>query len=354
MKKSFLLVSFLFLILSLPVFASIEDDATVLYNKGIDLYEQDKIEQSISAFKKAISINPSFYEAYYNLARIQEAAGKYQDAISSYESLLKIEPYDYESTYQFANLLYKKGYLSKSQTYLAKIPNDSEYKTKAKILSDKITKRQNELAEESRIKAAQSLKSSIVGSVPAPSGLVIDSKGNMIVASFSQSIIFKISKDGQNKFVYADKTKGIDGPIGIAIDSYDNIYVANYNKGNILSIDKEGKTDILMYVKKPYCISLDEKNAKIYITEQQDNGVIQYDISDILKLSKAKEKTKETSNAEAKQKAETKESKVITVPVTDGNPIGTPSVVESEFTKTSPASSIRAPIMIPSGSLFDY
>ena len=102
MKKSFLLCGLLFFAVIMPSFASIEDDATVLYNKGIDLYEQDKIEQSIATFKKAISISPDFYEAYYNLARIQEASGKYQDAINSYEALLKIQHDDYESAYQLS------------------------------------------------------------------------------------------------------------------------------------------------------------------------------------------------------------------------------------------------------------
>ena len=64
MKKSFLLSGLLFFAVIMPSFASIEDDATVLYNKGIGLYEQDKIEQSIATFKKAISIGPDFYGGY--------------------------------------------------------------------------------------------------------------------------------------------------------------------------------------------------------------------------------------------------------------------------------------------------
>lgn len=334
-----------------PAIAAGEDDATILYNKGIDLYEQDKIEQSIATFKKAISIDPEFYEAYYNLARIQEAAGKTQDAIISYEKLLKISPTDYESAYQFGEFLYKKGYLSKASAYLKTIPDNSEYKTKADVLLNKITKRQEELAKESQVKAQQSLKTSIVGSVPAPSGLVIDSDGNMYVASFSESVIYKISKDGMTKTVFADKTKEIDGPIGVAIDSYDNIYVANYTKGNVVKFDKNGNESVLMYAKKPYCISLNESKGKIFITEQQNNSVLSYDISDILKASAASKKL----NVEVQPAVEkTNEARVITVPVKDRNPIGTPSIQESAFTRGNPQSSITAPIMIPSESLFDY
>jgi len=333
-----------------PAFAAGEEDATVLYNKGIDLYEQDKVEQSIATFKKAIALNPEFYEAYYNLARIQEAEGKTQDAIESYEKLLKIAPEDYESTYQFGEFLYKKGYLSKSLSYLNKIPANSEFKTKSDTLIAKIKKRQVELAEESKIKAEQSLKSTTVGNIPAPSGLVINSKSEMFVASFSESKIIKISKDGMTKTVFADKTKNIDGPIGLAIDSFDNIYVANYNKGTVTLFDKDGNSRVLMYAKKPYCINLDENKKKIYVTEQQNNSVISYDITDVIKESEAKTKleVKPASNI-----VEPVEKKVISVPIKDKTPLGVPSIQESTFTRGDPASSITAPIMIPSNGMFD-
>ncbi len=360
MKKKILISVFLGLfLLSSSVYAAGEDDATVLYNKGIDLYEQNKVEQSIATFKKAISINPDFYEAYYNLARIQEAAGHTQDAMTSYEKLLTIAPDDYESVYQFGELLYKRGYLSRSLSYLSKIPSGSEYKSKADTLSEKIKKRQLELQEESKIKAEQQLKTSTVGNIPAPSGLVIDSNSNMYVASFTENKIIKISKNANEKIVFADKTKMLDGPIGLAIDSYDNIYVANYNKGSVVLFDPNANVKVLMYVKKPYCISLDEQKKKIYVTEQQNNSVVSYDISDILKASMEKKKMEVKQNSAispvgvgSDEIKSAPEKKVIEAPET--KPIlVTPSIQEAPFTKSSPASSITAPIMVPSGSLFD-
>ncbi|MCD8024641.1 MAG: tetratricopeptide repeat protein [Candidatus Gastranaerophilales bacterium] len=342
--KKIILFAFLFLITGFAAYAAGEDDPAVLYNKGIDFYEQDKTEESIAAFKKAISIDPDFYEAYYNLARVQESAGKTKDAILSYEKLLQIQPSDWESTYRYGELLYKSGYLSKANSYLSKIPSTSEYKTKADTLLTKIKKRQEELTAESRIKARQNLKSSVVGNVPAPSGLVIDSTGNMYIASFSESKIIKISKDG-TKDVFANKTKGLDGPIGLAIDSYNNIYAANYNKGNVVMYDNKGEPVTLMYAQKPYGISIDEANAKIYVTEQQNNSVISYDISDIIAKNKAQKTSLQGSTEQNTQK-------VLTVPKTDKTPLGVPTVVESNFTKSSPQGSITAPIMIPSGDLY--
>lgn len=378
MKKSFLFSLCFGLLLALPSYAA-GDDATVLYNQGIDLYEQNKVDQSISAFKKAISIKPDFYEAYYNLARVQEAAGRTQEAMNSYEKLLQLSPNDYESTYQFGEFLYKRGYLSRSLSYLSKIPANSEYKTKADTLSAKIKKRQIELAEESKIKAEQNLKSTTIGNIPAPSGLVIDSNENMFVASFTESKIIKIVKNAQTKVVFADKTKELDGPIGMAIDSYDNIYVANYNKGSVVVFDTKGTPRVLMYVKKPYCISINEEKGKIYITEQQNNSVVSYDISDVLKASAALKKpaarqiTAQSAIQPTSQKAETEikqpvkdekeleeikiekkpEKKVISLPEKDKNPLGVPSIQEATFTRGDPTTSITAPIMIPSEGMFD-
>ena len=38
------------------------DEATNYYNQGIDFYSQNEIENSMNSFKKAISIDPEFYE----------------------------------------------------------------------------------------------------------------------------------------------------------------------------------------------------------------------------------------------------------------------------------------------------
>ena len=362
MKRNFLLSVFLGLMLLSPVLAASEDDATNFYNKGIDLYEQDRVEDSIINFKRAISIKPDFYEAYYNLARIQEAAGKTQEAMKSYEKLLEIAPDDYESTYQFGEFLYKRGYLSRSLSYLNKIPANSEFKTKANALSSKIKKRQAELAEESKIKAEQNLKSSTVGNIPAPSGLVIDSKGNMYVASFTESKIIKIAKNANEKVVFADKEKGLDGPIGMAIDSYDNLYVANYNKGSVILLDEKGNSKVLMYTKKPYCIHVDETKNKIYVTEQQNNSVVSYDITEIIKTSSASKKPEVKPQSQIQPvnqiPSDTSvekegEKEVIKVIPKDKTPLGVPSIQESTFTRGNPTSSITAPIMIPSNSMFD-
>ena len=188
-----------------------------------------------------------------------------------------------------------------------------------------------------------------MGNIPAPSGLVVDNNGNIFVASFSESKIIKISRDGLTKIVYADKTKGIDGPIGMAIDSMGNIYVANYNKGNISVIDKDGNSRVLMFVKKPYGLILDEDKAKLHITEQQNNSVITYDVSDIIKTNK-KHVAEESKLTPAVEKQS--EIRPVIHEMNFTTKTTTPTMIESSYTRGT-SSGITAPIMIPSNGEFD-
>lgn len=257
--------------------ASTAQNAAALYNQGIDYYSQNEIQKSIAAFKQAIAINPKFYEAYYNLAKIQNSYKYYNDAIQTYEKLLEIVPEDFESMYEVGQLLYKRGYLSKSLGYLDRIPDYSEYYDKAQKLIPVIEKRQEEIAEETRIKNEMAKRSAVIGSIQAPSGIATDSSGSIYIASFSANSIYKIAPDGIKTVFQGPQT--LSGPLGLAIDDNDNVYVANYTKGNVIKISPDNSVKVLLYVKKPYCLNVDNKNKKLLITEQEKNTVIKYDLS---------------------------------------------------------------------------
>ncbi len=251
-------------------------NATVYYNQGIDYYNSNEIQNSINSFKKAIEIDPKFYEAYYNLAKIQESYKYYNDAISTFEKLIEITPEDYESMFNLGNLLYKRGYLKKSLTYLDRIPNYSEYFAQAEKLIDVVEKRQVEVAEEQKLKENTLKKSSLFENIQAPSGVAVDKQGNVYVASFSQNAVYKITPENVKTTFIGPNSLG--GPVGIAIDEDSNIYIANYTKGNVIKAAPDGKTNVLLLVKKPYCLNVDDKNHKLLITEQEKNTVIKFDL----------------------------------------------------------------------------
>ncbi len=196
----------------------------------------------------------------------------------TYEKLIEITPEDYESMFNFGNLLYKRGYLKKSLTYLDRIPNYSDYYEQAEKLIAIVEKRQVEVAQELKLKEDMLKKSSLLEkTIQAPTGVATDKLGNVYIASFAQNTVYKITP--QNVKTTFVGPNNLSGPVGIAIDDNNNIYVANYTKGNIVKAEPDGKTTVLLLVKKPYCLNVDNQNKKLIITEQEKNTVIKFDLS---------------------------------------------------------------------------
>ena len=307
MKKSFfsLYFSLLFALFACTLSAGAYtlEDATDLYNLGIDYYSQNQVQKSMEYFKKAIAIDPKFYEAYYNLAQIQASYGYTDAAIKSYEKVVQLKPDDYESIYELGRLLYKRGYLSKAMTTLSKVPSNDDVYSQVLLLENKIKKRQAELAlaqkqkEEAQkaqlaasspedVQSALSPKTSapvqnvvlsnsnLLTSMQAPSGVAADSEGNAYAASFSENKIYKITPDGA-KSVYVWPVN-LGGPVGIVMDSENNLYVANYTKNNIVKVTTSGVISEFAKVKKPYCLTIDAVRKILIVSEQDSNNILKY------------------------------------------------------------------------------
>ena len=302
MKKRFLSLFFSFfsvltLVYTPAVNAYTLEDATSLYNMGIDYYSQNQVQKSMEYFKKAISIDPKFYEAYYNLAQIQASYGYLDSAIKSYEKVVQLKPDDYESIYELGRLLYKRGYLNKALSYLDKIPLNEDIYTQVLTLENKIKKRQAELIAIQKQKEQQAQvqlqnkietttvnvseqkpqeQTNLIVNLKAPSGVAADSQGNIYAASFSENKIYRISPDGA-KSVYVESVN-LGGPVGIAIDEFDNLYIANYTKNNILKVTQSGVISEFAKLRKPYCIGIDKVRKLLIVSEQDTNNVLKYEL----------------------------------------------------------------------------
>ena len=259
------------------------EQAATYYNEAIDLYQQDNINKSIDYFEKAIKLKSDFYEAHYNLAQILMSINKNEEALKSLEEIAKIKPDDPENLYNLGKTYYKKGLLSKSYESLKAISVNSPQYDSAKLLIEKIEKRQDELNLEKKMNAHQSLINSegkaqaiALGEFSAPSGVAIDNGGNVFVASFLENRIYKISTFGKKESL--PKSNLIQGPIGLAIDKENNIYVANYSANNIIKITQEGSPSIFADVQKPYCLIYDNNLNRLYVTEQDTNKLIKFDL----------------------------------------------------------------------------
>ena len=70
----------------------------------------------------------------------------------------------------------------------------------------------------------------------------------------------------------------LKGPISLTSDSIGNIYVANYNANNILKITSAGAISVFADVQKPYCLIYDSLHDRLYVTEQNTNKIVKFDL----------------------------------------------------------------------------
>lgn len=270
MKKIFIglifsLVAMTFIATDNRAFSYNLDDATNYYNQGIDFYSQNEVENSINSFQKAIVINPDFYEAYYNLGKIQLSYGKYEAAIKTYKKLLELSPEDWESVYDMATACYKAGHLANAAKWLSSIPQSaSNYKEASEFLA-RVKVRQAVIAAEIE---------QTMATIQAPSGVSVDSFGNLYVASFAENKVYLITPD-KKKSVFVDEAY-LGGPIGLVIDDDNTLYIANYTKNNIVKVTQSGVIAEFTKIKKPYCLAIDRVKKLLMVSEQDKNKVLKF------------------------------------------------------------------------------
>ena len=254
-------------------------EAKFFYNQGIDYYKNGQYDRSMEAFRKAIDTDANYVDAYYNLASILEYLHQDEEALAIFKKIIVRSPNDYDAIYRTAELSHKLGYQEQAKTYLSLIPNNSVAFQKASNLANlmgldlQTIKEDKKQAEKNAEIQQQNDSNGIYSQIESPTGVVMDSEGNLFVASFSENVIYKITPDGKRMINIKDSR--LSGPIGIVMDSQDNLYVANYNKDNILKISSGGQIDILLSnVQKPYILFV--RDNMLYISSQGASAVIRY------------------------------------------------------------------------------
>jgi tetratricopeptide (TPR) repeat protein len=88
----------------------INEEATQLNAKGIELGRVGKFEESIEYFDKAVKIEPAFSRARYNKGLSLSKMGKFEDALSCYRKALEDDPKYSEAWYNKARLEEQLGH----------------------------------------------------------------------------------------------------------------------------------------------------------------------------------------------------------------------------------------------------
>lgn len=253
-------------------------EAKLQYNQGVDFYKVNQYDRAMASFRQAIKIDPNYIDAYYNLGTILEYLKQNDEALSVFKQIIVRNPEDYESVYKAADLSAKTGQIEKAKSYLSLIPPESTVYSKAQELANSmntdmqtIKAQEYNLAKQDVHKIEQT--NGMYNNIVSPTGVTTDSQGNLYVACFSDSMIYKITPDGK-RIVYI-KDSRINGPIALASDKDGNIYVSNYNSNNVVKVSPTGAISTqISNVQKPY--GLHVSDGMLFISSQGSNSVLRY------------------------------------------------------------------------------
>jgi len=88
--------------------------APVLHNKGLDLDDQGKYGEAISAFDKAIEIDPQYAAAWTDKGNALEQLERYDDALIAYNKVIELDPENALAWFHKGYALGKLGELNES------------------------------------------------------------------------------------------------------------------------------------------------------------------------------------------------------------------------------------------------
>lgn len=279
MKKLLTTAIILTMMSCASAFADATYDASLEYNQGLDYYRVGNYDAAVDSFRKAISLDPNYIDAYYNLGVILQKFDKNADALTVFKQIIVRQPDDYDAVYHAAELSFALGQQDNAKRYLALIPQNSSVIARARVLAEKMNTDLETISKELKQQAVVNTMGKIPQSngnytnLPSPTGITTDRDGNLYVASFSSNAIIKITPAGAKSIFL--KSESLNGPIDMEIDNAGNLYVANYNTNNVVKITPAGTaSQLLGNIEKPYCLHI--RDGVLFISSQGSNTVVRY------------------------------------------------------------------------------
>jgi transitional endoplasmic reticulum ATPase len=122
--------------------------AKEFYTKAGAAFEENKFEESIEYYSRAIELDPNYSSAYFNRALSYAILNKYQEAERDAETVMDIEPESYDAPYVMGIVAeYQQDYQGAKEWYekaLSKNPKYEQAKARLDQLKSKLTKPQTQ------------------------------------------------------------------------------------------------------------------------------------------------------------------------------------------------------------------
>jgi tetratricopeptide (TPR) repeat protein len=109
-------------------------EAERYFARGIEDQREGRWAMALEAYKRAIELDPSYFEAHYNLALGSYQAGQLPQALLEYEMALAINPQSFNARYNFALALDKANYPRDAANELEKLLRDAPAETRVHLL----------------------------------------------------------------------------------------------------------------------------------------------------------------------------------------------------------------------------
>jgi len=100
----------------------------------------DKNEQAIEAFKKAVTINPKFFESYGRMANLYNKLGQYEKALEAAQNSLKAKPNYPLGAFEAGTALKSMGKPQEAIKYFEIALKDRQWAQAAQYEIDRIKK----------------------------------------------------------------------------------------------------------------------------------------------------------------------------------------------------------------------
>jgi tetratricopeptide (TPR) repeat protein len=100
---------------SLPM-ADAETDKEELYDQAIDLFADDKFDEAIAMYERALEIDPKFTDAVHGLAMCYQAKGDTDSAIEVTKRHIAADPEDILAFTNLSMFYQKKGMIAEAET----------------------------------------------------------------------------------------------------------------------------------------------------------------------------------------------------------------------------------------------
>ena len=90
------------------------------YNEGMELFSQDKLDEAIAAYQRALQEDPNYVDALHALAMTYAHQEKLDQAIETGKRLIEVAPDD-ELAYTSLSIFYQqKGLIAEAEQIAAK------------------------------------------------------------------------------------------------------------------------------------------------------------------------------------------------------------------------------------------